>query len=208
MLQLTDIKKYYHSQLALQVDALKLENGAYFIKGANGSGKTTFLKMIAGLLPFEGNILLNNINLKREPVAYRQQISWAETEPLYPSFLAGIELIRLYGAIRKVRKQEINYLVAQYNIGSYINDAIGTYSAGMIKKLSLVAAFLGNTRLILLDEPFITLDADAYNTTWSLIAERIEKEGTGFLISSHLETGDKPVKENTLFVHNKTVVLQ
>ncbi|HYH14646.1 MAG TPA: ABC transporter ATP-binding protein, partial [Flavisolibacter sp.] len=84
MLEMTDVKKFYHTRLALQVPILHLDSGIYWIKGKNGSGKTTFLKMVAGLLPFDGDILLNKVSLKKKPTQYRKQISWAEAEPMYP----------------------------------------------------------------------------------------------------------------------------
>ena len=84
MLNLSNVKKYYNKRLILEIPHLVIENGIFWIKGANGSGKTTLLKMIAGLLPFEGEIQLNQISLKISPVDYRQNIIWAEEEPLYP----------------------------------------------------------------------------------------------------------------------------
>ena len=93
MLELKNIKKSYNSKLVLQKDALQLDKGIYWVKGANGSGKTTLLKIIAGLLPFEGDILVDQTSQKNNPVDYRQKISWAEAEPLYPSFLTGNDLM-------------------------------------------------------------------------------------------------------------------
>lgn len=88
MLELRNIKKYYDLTLVVEISSLKLKSGIYLLKGANGTGKTTLLKMIAGLLPFEGDVLFNEISLKNKPVIYRQNIGWAETEPLFPSFMA------------------------------------------------------------------------------------------------------------------------
>lgn len=93
MLKLIDAKKSYNSQLILQVPILNLENGIYWVKGANGSGKSTFLKMVAALLPFEGDIVCNGISLKSDPLVYRQDVSWAQAEPLYPAFMSGMDLI-------------------------------------------------------------------------------------------------------------------
>ncbi len=58
----------------------QFENGTYWVKGANGSGKTALLKMIAGLLPFQGDIVFKHINLKNQSLIYRQNISRAEAE--------------------------------------------------------------------------------------------------------------------------------
>jgi ABC-2 type transport system ATP-binding protein len=142
MLKLIDAKKSYHSQLILQVPFLKLENGIYWLKGANGSGKTTFLKMVAAMIPFEGDIECNGISLKKDPLLYRQKVSWAEAEPLYPPFMSGMDLICLYREIHKAPAHQVDRLIQLFNMQEYIKNSVGTFSAGMTKKLSLVLAFI------------------------------------------------------------------
>ncbi|SDX00052.1 ABC-2 type transport system ATP-binding protein [Hydrobacter penzbergensis] len=185
MLEILNIKKGFHSELLLNIPYIKLEGGVYWLEGVNGSGKTTLFKMIAGLLPFEGDVKIDGISLKKQPVTYRQRISLAETEPLFPRFLTGIELIHFYYSVRKVQPKEVNPLLELYAMNSFINDTVGTYSAGMIKKLSLVLALIGNPSWIILDEPFITLDAVSCRLTLSLFAERCQNFNTNFFISSH-----------------------
>jgi ABC-2 type transport system ATP-binding protein len=185
MLQFTNVKKSYNTQLILSIPALQLGSEIYWVKGANGSGKTTFLKIVAGLLPFEGDILLNSISLKNKPLPYRQNVSWAEAEPLFPMFMTGMDLINVYSSIRKASRHNIDMLIGRFNMTGFINTAIGTYSAGMTKKLSLLLAFLGDVNLIVLDEPLITLDHDAFTLVCTLITERNESDGTTFLLTSH-----------------------
>lgn len=209
MIELRNIKKYYDSRLVLEISSLKLKNGIYLVKGANGTGKTTLLKIIAGLLPFEGDILFNEISLKSKPVIYRQAVSWAETEPLYPSFMTGMDLINLYQTVRRVEQNEVNTLLELYSMTYYVNNTISTYSAGMTKKLSIVLAFLGNPEVIILDEPLITLDFHSYNLTCSLIIERNKKMNTNFLMSSHGDLGKELSNFGTdLVVDNKTVLFK
>jgi ABC-2 type transport system ATP-binding protein len=87
MLELTNVQKHYQQRVVLEIPSLQLDKGIYWIKGANGSGKSTLLKMIAGLIPFEGSISYNKTDLRKDALAYRQQIGWAEAEPLYPPFM-------------------------------------------------------------------------------------------------------------------------
>jgi ABC-2 type transport system ATP-binding protein len=209
MLELSNIKKYYNKNLVLDIPFLQLENGIYWVKGANGSGKTTLLKMIAGLLPFQGDILFKDISLKNKSLAYRQNISWAEAEPLFPAFMSGQDLLSLYQNIRKVTQKEVNFLLEFFNMTQYINSAIGTYSAGKTKKLSLVMAFMGNPALILLDEPFITLDADAFNLACTFIAEKNKNSGTAFLMSSHQDLNlELSLSGREITVSNKTITVE
>jgi ABC-2 type transport system ATP-binding protein len=138
--------------------------------------------MIAGLIPFEGDILFRDFSLKSNALAYRRNASWAEAEPLYPPFMTGMDLISLYQRIRNVSADDVYILIDLFDIHHYVNTPVGTYSAGMIKKLSLILAFLGDPLLIVLDEPLITLDPDAIS---SLCAYILEKHRTTFLMSSH-----------------------
>ena len=206
MLKLIDAKKSYHSQLIIQVPILYLENGIYWLKGANGSGKTTFLKMVAAMIPFEGDIECNGISLKKNPLMYRQKVSWAEAEPLYPPFMSGMDLICLYREIRKAPAHQVDRLIQLFNMQEYIKNSVGTFSAGMTKKLSLVLAFIGNAPLIVLDEPLITLDPEAFSAVSNLILDKQNNNGTGFLMSSHQELDAQlVVSGKELVVSNQTV---
>lgn len=207
MLQLKDIKKSYHRQLVLDIPFLQLEKGIYWIKGANGSGKSTLLKMIAGLIPFDGDIRFRDASLREQPLAYRQQVSWAAAEPLFPPFMTGMDLIRLYQQIRQAPENETAPLIAQLQMSDIVNSPVSDYSSGMAKKLSLVLAFIGNPSLVILDEPLTTLDAPAFAAVSDIILEKNEQHGTTFLMSSHQDPDRRllfPGKELT--VVNRSVL--
>jgi ABC-2 type transport system ATP-binding protein len=206
MLQLQGVKKTYNGKIVLQCPFLQLDPGIYWVKGANGSGKTTLLKMISGLLSFEGDISFRHYSLKKHPVSFRRHVSWAEAEPLYPSFLTGHELIQLYQSIRTASREEVDNLIDSFQVAGYINQPISTYSAGMTKKLSLLLAFIGHPPLVILDEPLITLDAHAITSLCQLILEKHERSGTTFLMSSHHDLDAQlTVSGKELTIVNQTV---
>ena len=184
MLELKALKKSYNSHLILDIKQLTLAEGMYWMKGKNGSGKTTLMKILAGLIPFEGSVALHAVDLIKEPIAYRRQINYAEAEPLYPSFLTGKELLKFVQAARKDSDINVQALIDIWGIRGFMNDRIETYSSGMIKKLSLALVFIGNTRLVLLDEPLITLEDSALPILFKLMSDRA-KVGTSFLFTSH-----------------------
>ena len=184
MLELKALKKSYNSHLILDIKQLTLAEGMYWMKGKNGSGKTTLMKILAGLIPFEGSVALHAVDLIKEPIAYRRQINYAEAEPLYPSFLTGKELLKFVQAARKDSDINVQALIDIWGIRGFMNDRIETYSSGMIKKLSLALVFIGNTRLVLLDEPLITLEDSALPILFNLMSDRA-KVGTSFLFTSH-----------------------
>jgi ABC-2 type transport system ATP-binding protein len=194
MLQLTAIQKSFGSHQVFSIDELHLPNGIYWLKGANGSGKSTLMKLIAGLLPFKGEILLNQlISIHQQPVDYRALVNHSAAEPIYPSFLTGNELVEFIGAVKKGTTQQIKEVKEILNIDNYLANPTGSYSSGMLKKLSLLTAFMGKPAWILLDEPFTTLDHASQSALCKLIRQK-HGEGISFMITSHhdIETTDIP----------------
>ena len=185
MLQLNNVQKHYGSFLALEIPSLLIEEGVWWVQGQNGSGKTTFLKMIAGIHPFTGSIVLQDrFTLKKQRQQFVRSVNYAEAEPLYPSFLTAKDLVELYCETKDGSIDEAKWLLQELNVFDAYNQAVGSYSSGMIKKISLVLSFLGQPKIILLDEPLITIDVEAIATICSLINNK-HKEGVSFIISSH-----------------------
>jgi ABC-2 type transport system ATP-binding protein len=207
MLSLSNFRKYYGDHLALSIDALQFQSGAYWVKGENGAGKTTFFKSLAGLLPCQGTVQFDDgTSLHAHPVAYRRRVHYAEAEPLYPGFLTGKDLLRFVGKARQATAGQEQELVDAFAIGGYYETPCETYSSGMMKKLSLALAFLGLPAVILLDEPLITLDERARNMLFGRIRAAAAL-GVTFLISSHQpwEPALLPV-QGVCQVANQTVV--
>ena len=206
MLRIIEFKKYYGDQLALQIPDLLVPEGIHWFKGGNGAGKSTLFKSLAGIIPFQGEVFLHNINLRKDAVAYRMKVNYAEAEPIFPPFLNGQDLIRFVREAKKAPEGQEESLVQQLKMESYIGNNISTYSSGMLKKVSLVMAFLGNPHLIILDEPLITIDKEAAAAILQLIQE-YAKRGTSFLLSSHqdFEVGTFPI-DATFLLQDKTVL--
>jgi ABC-2 type transport system ATP-binding protein len=208
MLQIAGFRKSYNNHPVLDIPSLELYKGIHWIKGANGSGKSTLLKAIAGIIDFSGDILLEQVSIHQQPVQYRRKVSFAEAEPVFPEFLTGGEMIALFATAKQAPGgQETSYLESM-QMQAYLDQPLGSYSSGMLKKLSLVLAFMGNPALILLDEPLITLDTASLDILYSWIKERHSSQGTAFLLSSHqvieqtalpvtsiIQAADKTVKQ-------------
>jgi ABC-2 type transport system ATP-binding protein len=192
MLQLTAIQKSFGSHHVFSIDELRLTSGIYWLKGANGSGKSTLMKLIAGLLPFKGEIILNEtISIHKQPAGYRSLVNHSAAEPVYPSFLTGNELVEFIRSIKKGTTQQIEEVKEILAIDNYLANPTGSYSSGMLKKLSLLTAFMGKPVWILLDEPFTTLDHASQSALCKLIRQK-HGQGISFIITSHhdIETSD------------------
>lgn len=186
MLELTLIQKSFQGKQVLDIPYLRLEKGIYWLKGSNGSGKSTLLRLIAGLLPGKGDINIEGVSLTHSPVAFRLLVNHAPAEPVFPPFISGDELISFVSAVKQGSAAQVKEIKEMLEIGHYTNNPTGSYSSGMLKKLSLLLAFTGCPKWILLDEPFTTLDMDAQRCLYTLIAER-HKSGVSFIITSHHE---------------------
>jgi ABC-2 type transport system ATP-binding protein len=192
MLQVSAYKKSYEGRLILQVDALSLPPGLYWLKGANGCGKSTFLKSIAGIIPFEGRIQVEGVpNDTAHAMQYRRLVNYGEAEPQYPGFLRGVDFLEFYRQTKQADKSQVTALLQRLDAQHFMEGKTSSYSSGMLKKLSLVLAFTGNPRLLLLDEPLVTLDVAAVATVNALIREQLER-GVSVLFTSHQEFAGSP----------------
>ena len=183
MLHIVNYKKAYGPTPVLQIENLQLEAGIYWLKGENGSGKSTLLKSLAGLIPFEGQIEVEGLSLRKQRRLYTQTVSFAEAEPVFPLFLTGSELLEFFLETKGGDKIDAMRIAENLGIAAFLKNKTATYSSGMMKKLSLLLCFAGRSKLLLLDEPFVTLDVASVGVLRRLIVER--SETTSFLISTH-----------------------
>jgi ABC-2 type transport system ATP-binding protein len=186
MLEFLQVQKSYGPHRILSIPERRLSPGTWWLQGPNGSGKTTLLRMIAGLLPFKGDIHLDGHSIRRDPISYRRAVSWADAAPQYPAFLTGKDLISFYCSVRKPQSSQAQHLLSVFSMQSYIATRTDAWSDGMIKKLSLVLAFIGQPALIVLDEPLVTLDMTSVSLLYHMIRDR-RAQGCSFLLTSHQE---------------------
>jgi ABC-2 type transport system ATP-binding protein len=204
MLQFEQTEKYYGNHLALQIPTMKLSEGLYWLKGENGSGKTTMMKMVAGLHPFKGDILLDGISIKKQRNDFLSFVNYGEAEPIYPSFLTAQDLVELYCTSKKAGLAESIQRLKDLHIYDAYKNAIGSYSSGMLKKLSIVLAFIGEPKWILLDEPLITIDVAAVALVCEWIKQMRTEKGVSFIISSHQSFQGSLPFSSIIEVQNKT----
>lgn len=191
----------------LAIPNLVVPAGVYWLRGANGSGKSTLLKTIGGMLAFDGDIVLHGKSVKHHAIAFRKVVNFADAEPFYPEFLTGQEMIDVFVDAKDAPAGQADFYVDSMKMQAYLHQPLGTYSSGMLKKLSLVLAFVGNPTLILLDEPLITLDADSLTILYGWIVEKHRADGTTFFLSSHQEPDHEALPiDREIRVENKMLI--
>jgi ABC-2 type transport system ATP-binding protein len=206
MLDILQFEKRYQNRLILALEHVSFDAGITWIQGENGSGKSTLFKSIAGLIPADGTIRFSDsVSLRDNPIEFRSRVNYSEAEPLYPSYLSANDLIRFVGRARKATSLQIDQYVDTFGIRSFMRDPCASYSSGMLKKVSLVMAFLGNPSVIILDEPLITLDVESQHILIGLVEKQLITREILFLVSSHQRFETASIS-TTFAIRNQTLV--
>lgn len=198
MLVIKDYSKTYgNNKKAVDKLSLNVEAGDLFaFIGHNGAGKTTTIKSIVGILPFEeGDIFIDGISIKKDPIACKKMIAYLPDNPdLYLS-LTGIQYLNLIADIYGVSKEKRKSLITKYandlQIYNVLNHFISSYSHGMKQKLALIASMVHEPKLMVLDEPFVGLDPKASFIVKQMMKEFCEKGGAIFFSTHILEVAQK-----------------
>lgn len=147
------------------------------IAGPNGSGKSTLIKMIGGLLhPDAGSADVVRGRVRLDPRERRRLIGWVAPEiGLYPS-LTGPEHLALFGRLRGIRLSvnDARGLMTDVGLRARLRDPVRTYSSGMKQRLRFACAILHQPPLLLLDEPFATLDAEGVGIVREIVRRQRE----------------------------------
>jgi ABC-2 type transport system ATP-binding protein len=180
-LTLSDVRAGYGGEDVLRGVNLILERGqVHGLVGLNGSGKTSLLDTIAGLIaPSAGTISLGEATLRREDVAY------LSTELHFYPRLTGREYLRVFCASRPRMKASVDVDGWANVFGVPLDATIDEYSAGMRRKLALIAIVTMQRPVLLLDEPANTLDIESNALLWDLL-RGVAEEGAIVLITSHI----------------------
>lgn len=210
MIQISNFSKSYVKGVkAVDNLSLTIEDGdlCAFV-GLNGAGKSTTIKALMGILPFEeGTILVDGKNIKENPIQIKKMMAYVPDNPEVYSFMKGIDYIKfilaIYGA--KFNEKEMEDLAKELEIYESLGDLVSSYSHGMKQKIVLLAAFLHHPKILILDEPFVGLDPKATH----ILKERMKeftKEGNTIFFSTHiLEVAEKLCNKVAIIKQGKLV---
>ena len=190
MIEFQGVSKRFGEVVAVDDLTLEIPEGTLFgCIGPNGAGKTTTIKMLAGILrPTAGTVWINGVNVQEDPVKAKGYFGYVPDKPYLYDKLTADELIAFVGGIYGLSPERIasktEELFDLFEVGSWRNKRAEEYSLGMKQKLLIVAAFVHDPKVLIIDEPMVGLDPKNIKNLKAFMRSRAAS-GTTIFLSTH-----------------------
>ena len=197
MLKIEHLTKTYGEKKAVDDLSLHIQAGElYGFIGHNGAGKTTTLKAVAGILQFDaGEIYIDGKSIRTEPLACKRELAYIPDNPDLYDFMSGIKYLNfiadIFGVSADDRQERIRDYAARFELTEDLAQPITAYSHGMKQKLAIIAAWLHQPKLVIMDEPFVGLDPKASHLLKGMMRELCDRGGAIFFSTHVLEVAEK-----------------
>ena len=197
MLNIKNLTKSYGGKKAVDDLTLHIMPGEiYGFIGHNGAGKTTTLKCAVGILRFDsGELEIGGVSVKTDPTACKRMLAYIPDNPDLYDFMTGIKFLNfvadIYGVSANDRTERIRKYGDVFELTGDLAQPISAYSHGMKQKLAIIAAWLHDPRLIIMDEPFVGLDPKAAHVLKQMMREVCDNGGAIFFSTHVLEVAEK-----------------
>ena len=197
MLKITHLTKQYGEKKAVDDLSLEIKPGEiYGFIGHNGAGKTTTLKSVVGILQFDaGEILIDGTSIKADPLTCKRKIAYIPDNPDIYEYMTGIKYLNfiadIFGVPADVRTERIHKYSDMFEITGDLGQPVAAYSHGMKQKLAIIAAWIHQPSLIIMDEPFVGLDPKAAHLLKGMMREVCDAGGAIFFSTHVLEVAEK-----------------
>lgn len=199
MIRFENVVKQYGKSNVRAVDDLNLhvEKGSTlaFI-GPNGAGKTTTIRLLTGILqPTSGRVLVNGVDMAKDPIAAKRLIGFVPDAHEMYDRLTGMEYLNfmadVYGVSKAARKAHIEKYLTLFGLEDASREQIRSYSRGMRQKLTIIGALIHNPPLWVLDEPMVGLDPRASHILKEEMRAHCQKGNTVFFSTHVLDVAEK-----------------
>ena len=197
MLRIEHLTKVYGDKKAVDDLSLHIQPGEiYGFIGHNGAGKTTTLKSVVGILQFdEGEITIDGISIRELPLACKKKFAYIPYNPDLYDFMTVIKYLNfiadVFGVDENTRQERIRKYAELFELTNDLGQPIAAYSHGMKQKLAIIAAWMHDPKLIIMDEPFVGLDPKASHLLKGMMREVCDNGGAIFFSTHVLEVAEK-----------------
>ncbi|PHP52469.1 ABC transporter ATP-binding protein [Actinomyces ruminis] len=199
--------------VALEALTLDVAPGQVFgLLGPNGSGKTTSVNLLCGLLRSTGGtVLVEGIDVRDDVTAVRERLGVVPQETaLYNDLSADENLTfhaRLYGVPRAQRRTRVNEVLELVGLAERRGDRVGTYSGGMQRRLALARALLTQPGVVVLDEPTLGVDVQSRAALWERVRRIASDGGTVLLTTNYMEEA-QALADNLAILDHGTLIAE
>jgi len=197
MLDIQHLTKTYGEKKAVDDLSLHIAPGEiYGFIGHNGAGKTTTLKSVVGILQFDqGEITIGGKSIKTDPLACKRLLAYIPDNPDLYDYMTGIKYLHfiadVFGVDAQTRRERIRTYADTFELTGDLAQPIAAYSHGMKQKLAIIAAWLHDPKVIIMDEPFVGLDPKAAHLLKGMMREICDNGGAIFFSTHVLEVAEK-----------------
>jgi ABC-2 type transport system ATP-binding protein len=211
MIELRNLTKMFGNIVAVNQLNLSVSKGEIFgFIGPNGAGKTTTLKIMSGILaPTEGSVMIDGINMARQPEKAKQRMGYIPDRPFLYEKLTGMEFLRftadLFGVEDGLFKGKSESLLNKFSIYDWRDELIESYSHGMKQRLIISAALLHEPKVLIIDEPMVGLDPAGIRMMKKLFRDLAEK-GTTLFMSTHTLSVAEDVCDRIGVIHKGKLI--
>ncbi len=212
MIKLINVTKFYKGLCA--VDHLNIEVGkgmVFGFLGPNGAGKTTTIKMMAGvLMPTEGQIIINGMDLSKEPSEVKRCTGFIPDRPFVYEKLTGKEFLQFMAGLYRSnhsssQETDIMNLLERFDLSHWGDELIESYSHGMKQRLVMCGALLHKPKVLIVDEPMVGLDPRGARLVKDIFRELAGKGTTVFMSTHSLEVAQEVCEEIAIIQAGKVI---
>jgi len=206
MIHVEHAVKRYGSRAVLRDVSFDAAGGSIVaLLGGNGAGKTTALKCILGVIPFEGSVEVGGIPVRTHGKDARRQIGYVPQLPSLGEADSCAQALRFAADLKRVDHRRIDEVLTMVHLAAERKTKIGELSGGMRQRLAMAAALLADPPVLLLDEPTASLDVES-RQEFQRILVRLREEGKTIVLSTHYLDQIDQIADHVIVLHGGRVM--
>ncbi|MGD1087102.1 MAG: ABC transporter ATP-binding protein [Verrucomicrobiota bacterium] len=211
MIELVNLVKKFGDLAAVNDISLTIPRGEFFaMLGPNAAGKTTTLKILAGLMkPTSGSTRTCGFNVQTQPLEARQRIAYVPDFPFLYDKLTAWEFFRFTGQLFQMSDARIEAnaqeLIARFHLADFVNLALESLSHGTRQRVAIVSALLHDPEVFVIDEPMVGLDPQHARIVKDVLKER-SRAGVTVLVSTHQLSVAEEMADRIGIIHNGRLI--